>query len=548
MRRFLFGKSPIRTITTRQALVIALVSLAVLIPYTSPGGVFAQHAKPLALRVDEGTVMYDSLRVAQGQVPYRDFFEFPGPMTFFYYGAIFRFIEPTLAAARWGNILLIALGAGLGAIVASRLAGRLAGIAVALLQVFAFFPCYPFAYTHWIAQVFGLAAVALIGLERPKKSTDIVGGIFCGLSMMTILSVGLPLWAAAIGTVWTRGAARRDLREALRRPAFVLFGGALVIGVLSTYFAILGALPQFIYCTWTWPLSQYAIGQGEGMNYGHALDAGLAAHSQLSEPLRTAASMTLKFVVGAPLGAAFAAVVIAIGSLVAIVRRRYEHTWRVVTGGMCFAAVFPPLVGKTRADVTHLGFVALFGLLTICAFLHFFRRRLYFLRIGAGALCICGLIGLYTYGAKYQILRPTVHYTSFKEEFEADYLSSGMMKVVHRNLSRHMDPKDPIVIGLMSGYYYFFYRPCALPVTRLSSDPLNEYYTNSQLRTFGNDIMIHQPKVIGMWTPYQFYVLTKRVPQLLKMYRRYAANVWVLDSWATEKGLLPPLPADPPKP
>ncbi len=540
MRSFAFGKSPAQAITGRQAILIALISFAVLIPYTSPGGVFTQNASAQVLQVDEGTVLYDSLRVAQGQVPYRDFFEFPGPVTFFFYGAVFRFFDPSLEAARWANITLVAMSAALVAIVASRLAGRIAAVAAAVLHTCAFFPSFPVAYTHWIAEVCGMAALVLIGTERPRKSSDLLGGALCATSLLTIQSVGLPLLAAAVGTVWVRGAARRDIREALRRPAFVLLGGAVVIGLAFFYFAMVGGLKQFIYCTWTWPLSRYAMAQGGGMEYGFALKDGINAHAALSEPLKMAAITTLKLIVAAPGAAVVAALVTTLWGLRAIIRRRPENISRLVIAAMSFAAVFPPVSGRTRADVTHLAFIASFGVVGVCVLLNFSRRRLVALRLGASALLVAATISAYAYGAKLHLVRPQMNYATFAEEFEKEYTRSGFLKTVHFELEPRLAPNDPIVVGLMSGYYYFFFQPSALRLTRLSNIPQKEYYTEAQIKEVAATIVQTRPKVIALWTDYQFNTITSRAPQLRSMYHPYSRNIWVLESWAQSEGLLKP--------
>jgi len=292
LRSFAFDQWHNRKVSARQTIFIALISLVLLLPYTAPGGVGTQFANAPSFQVDEGTVLYDSLRVAHGQVPYRDFFEFPGPITFLFYGSVFRLFGPSLEAARWMSIIIMALGAALVAAIATRLAGRMAGLAAALIQTCAFVPSFPYAYTHWIAEAAGLTGLLLIGRENPRRRDDFVGGAFCAIALLTVQSVGLPLLVAAIGTVWLRGAAGRSVHQAIRRPMYVLLGGASILGATMLYFAAVGGLQQFLYCTWTWPLGRYALAQRGGMQYGFALDQGIAAHARVAAPLRAAAVAT----------------------------------------------------------------------------------------------------------------------------------------------------------------------------------------------------------------------------------------------------------------
>src|SRR6185437_11178615 len=49
---------------------------------------------------DEGTLIYDAVRITQGQVPYRDFFEVMGPGTFYWVALFFRLFGITWFATR----------------------------------------------------------------------------------------------------------------------------------------------------------------------------------------------------------------------------------------------------------------------------------------------------------------------------------------------------------------------------------------------------------------------------------------------------------------
>lgn len=50
--------------------------------------------------LDEGIYLDGASRVVRGQAPYRDFFNFTGPGTFWMYGAVFKLFGTTLANAR----------------------------------------------------------------------------------------------------------------------------------------------------------------------------------------------------------------------------------------------------------------------------------------------------------------------------------------------------------------------------------------------------------------------------------------------------------------
>jgi hypothetical protein len=529
-----------RTVTARQTIFIAVVSFLLLLPYTTPGGAGTQHVNGSTFQVDEGTVLYDSLRVAHGQVPYRDFFEFPGPITFFLFGTLFRFVGPSLESARWLSIGVMALGAALVAAIATRLAGRLAGFAAALIQTCAFVPSFPYAYTHWIAAAAGLTGLLFIGGERPTRRNDFLGGACCAIALLTVQSVGLPLFVAAVGTVWLRGAATRNFHEALRRPMYVLLGGISIFGAVCFYFAVVGGLRQFLYCTWIWPLGRYALAQRGGMQYGYALDQGLNAHANVPAVLRTASVATLKFIVYAPVAAACGAVVAALWAMRALIRRQPLQMSRVIVAGMCLAAIVPPLSGRTRADVTHIAFIGSFGVLGLCAFLSFCRQRPFLRHLGTTALVLASVTCTYAYSAKTLALPKPAKVATFREQFDREFMQNGMLRPLRNEIDSHLPPNEPIVVGLMSGYYHFFFHPTELRITRISNIKESEYYTEEQIRDNVATIVKTQPKVIAFWTDYQFNTMTSRAPELQKMYHPYTRNIWVLKRWADKEGLIKP--------
>jgi hypothetical protein len=49
---------------------------------------------------DEGTLLYGAVRVTEGQVPFRDFFEVMGPGSFYWLAAFFKLFGTNFAASR----------------------------------------------------------------------------------------------------------------------------------------------------------------------------------------------------------------------------------------------------------------------------------------------------------------------------------------------------------------------------------------------------------------------------------------------------------------
>jgi len=116
----------------------------------------------------------------------------------------------------------------------------------------------------------------------------------------------------------------------------------------------------------------------------------------------------------------------------------------------------------------------------------------------------------------------------------------GMLRPLRNDIHPHLRPDEPIVVGLMSGYYHFFFQPTNLRITRISNIKESEYYTEEQIRQNVATIVHDEPKVIAFWTDYQFNTLTSRAPGIAQLYHPYTRNIWVLKSWAKSEGLLAP--------
>jgi hypothetical protein len=102
--------------------------------YLAPGGPSSRSPDRLPISGDEGTVLYDSLRIARGEVMYRDFFEFQGPIFYYTYAGLYAVTGPSVATARALHILVSALASMLIGILVARFAGWLAGAGAAAVH------------------------------------------------------------------------------------------------------------------------------------------------------------------------------------------------------------------------------------------------------------------------------------------------------------------------------------------------------------------------------------------------------------------------------
>jgi hypothetical protein len=180
--------------------LLFLLLILVHLPYAWPGGPFLHHPRPLTLLVDEGTLLYDGYRTALGEVMYRDFFEFQGPVQYYLLGLLFSWSGPSIGAARVLQIAVWALSALLLALVTRRFCGVAASAAVALIHASIYVLALPVTYAHWLAEFFVLLAILLLTRRQATPASDVGAGLALGLAVMTIQSMGIPALVAAAGT------------------------------------------------------------------------------------------------------------------------------------------------------------------------------------------------------------------------------------------------------------------------------------------------------------------------------------------------------------
>jgi hypothetical protein len=243
------------TLIGRLPLVIGLLAAAV--------GLF--HAFFQIELIDEGVLNLGAWRITQGAIPFRDFFSFYTPGSFYLVALAYKLFGVSLAS---GRILAWLLGAGLIAATASvstRIvrSSLFAAVPVAVLCQ-AGLGGWPFASHHWIADLgcVTAAALALRALEERTLLWSILAGAsaaaaFWSLSgqgaLMTLLAV--PLYLAAVP---------RDVR----RPAIA--GWAVGWAIVSAPFAAVLARTDgatLRYDLLTFPTTAYK--SLEGNRYGY---------------------------------------------------------------------------------------------------------------------------------------------------------------------------------------------------------------------------------------------------------------------------------------
>lgn len=245
--------------------LVWLATFACLLPF-----VFTSH-----YGVDEFQFLYEAKQVAQGAVPYRDYFEFIMPGSFLLLGAWFKLVGPSLLAARLLQAVLLAtLGAIAWRLTRALGVGPWLAFVPPMALVWVMLPrSFGFSH-HWLAQA-GVG-VALWLAWRAMKRSDALAWGWVGLAVGATyamqqldgaaLLAGLGCWA-----LWLSWRQRWGAAMTLRRAAWFLAGVALPLALLALYFVSQGALGTAAWATHVWPLSQYR-GAGNHNDVAYATD------------------------------------------------------------------------------------------------------------------------------------------------------------------------------------------------------------------------------------------------------------------------------------
>lgn len=481
------------------------------IPYLVPGGPSVAFPWALPLVIDEGTVLYDSFRITSGEVIYRDFFQFQGPVFYYIHAGLFAITTPSITAARALNLLITAITAVLIALLVARNLGFVAGAVAASVHACLLVPMYPYAYPHWLAELLALAGIYLLATSGYHPLRELAGGVCLGLSVATIQSLGLPVFAACMAALALPGITQGRRKDTCVR-LFRVFGGALLgISPFILYLSIVGALDPMWYAMVKWVFTHYSEGQKDiAQGYGANLGKYLILHRKVSQPWRGLAMTGLMFIKLLPL--------FAIGGVIVVTFQGIVNRWRsldysnLLISIAAFAGTAPLLLGMTRVDITHIAFVGSFGLCGAAIALHplgTWNPRFRFLVVLVWVFI--GISVTVNFSAKAVM---TYQASRKMQGWRGEVLKLGMGHWIDSNVG-----PDERIVTAWGGLQYLYIRRSAVSFTFL---PFNapKYYSDGQWRDIGSQILKALPPVIDV-TQEQGLQVIQRTPELIQHYRLY---------------------------
>ena len=209
----------------------------------------------LFLRGDEGILLCGAVRVTEGQVPFRDFFESIGPGSFFWLALFFKIFGMTWFAAR----IWLMLNTVLTTVLVYFLTRRLRTGAEFVPAVFLLAVSFPFCFSishHADSNLFALLSFAAMvsWLERRQPILLFATGILAGITTCFLQPKGFLLFLSYLLLLWLL--CRREpgllLSAARLLAGYVLVGLAVVL-----LFWTAGGFADLVYANVVWPLTNY---------------------------------------------------------------------------------------------------------------------------------------------------------------------------------------------------------------------------------------------------------------------------------------------------
>jgi hypothetical protein len=207
---------------------------------------------------DEGSIVYGAVRVTEGAVPYRDFFEVMGPGTFYGLALWFKLLGTSWLTSRVA-VLTTALVSACSIYYATtrQYRGRFALLPAALYTIVTL-PSWPGANHHFDSNMWALLAFALsASVVHLTRSGSVLVGVLAGLAATIMPQKGVLLVAAICLGRLMDGARPRAWRRAAADTLWVIAPFLMVGASVVVFFWSQDALSDLVYANLIWPATRY---------------------------------------------------------------------------------------------------------------------------------------------------------------------------------------------------------------------------------------------------------------------------------------------------
>jgi hypothetical protein len=222
--------------------------------------------------LDEGTLVYGAQLVAQGALPYRDFFEVMGPGSFYWLGLFFKLFGTNILVARLVLLFTAAATVVLLYWMTRRVYQGPFDFLPSIFYLLVGFPLQAVTSHHWDSNLFALLAVGAFFLwqDRGRWWFLAMAGALAGLSSCFLQPKGLFIVTGLATVIVVNHYQTGETKTRIASHVGILLGGFTAVGALVLWlFFVAGGLSDLIYANLIWPLSRYH--NVNKLHYGYGL-------------------------------------------------------------------------------------------------------------------------------------------------------------------------------------------------------------------------------------------------------------------------------------
>jgi hypothetical protein len=219
--------------------------------------VFVPPATPIFFNMDHLNDLHNATRMLDGQMIYRDFFQFTTPGTELVYLALFKLF----GVRAWApNLMLVLLGLSLTWLCVFISRKILSGLAVyipGVLFLLVAFQSDLDATHHWYSVLAVMAALALVVEKRsPKRLAG--AAALCALAGFFAQAQGIgAVMGFGVFVLWESWRNKQGGRSVLRAETILAWVFSALTVALNLYFIWAVGLKRYLWCTVTFGLKYY---------------------------------------------------------------------------------------------------------------------------------------------------------------------------------------------------------------------------------------------------------------------------------------------------
>ncbi len=216
---------------------------------------------------DESITLQGATRVLSGQLPYRDFFSFYTPGSYYLFALVFRLFGSTFEGARGVLVVYAGLYSGINYLLARRVAPRSASLFISLMLGLIALPTRFQTLHNWDSTAFALLSLyfAVLACSYSSQFLTFCSGVFCGITLMIDQERGGGLILGFVIAISTLQLCRA--RPLMKTVALFSTGFSIPMTCILVYFASAGGMREML-TAWVWPLTHYRM--VNRLPYGHA--------------------------------------------------------------------------------------------------------------------------------------------------------------------------------------------------------------------------------------------------------------------------------------